>query len=144
MHKKYDNLFKNLRPSEPSADLLDKILFRINREQVMEHSLRMKVRLIVSSAVSLIMLIFLLPVWNLFQTEITQTGFSQFMSLIFSDLNSILIYWQDFGMSLLESIPFFSLAGLLTVILILLFSGKYMVHDIKTFFMSRHLPLLKI
>jgi hypothetical protein len=144
MQKDYKNLFKNLRPAEPPADLLDKILFRIGQEQQIAHSVRLKARLIFSSAVTLLMLAFLLPVWNWFYGEITQTGFTQFFSLIFSDMDTIINYWQDFALSLLESLPFYSLAGILTVIFILLFSGRYMVHDIRTFFSSRHLPLLKI
>jgi hypothetical protein len=144
MKKDFKNLLTHLRPAEPSPDLLDKIIFRINHEQQMAMSVRLKVRMFVSSAVSLTMLVYFLPVWNWFQAEISQTGFSQFFSLIFSDLNSIGNYWQDFALSLLESLPFFSLVGVLAIVFIFLFSGRYMIHDIKTFFSSRHLPLLKI
>jgi hypothetical protein len=144
MEKDSQNLFRHLKPATPPADLLDKILFRISNEQHMAMSVRLKARLFISSVVAITMIICFIPAWNWFHGDITQTGFSQFLSLLFSDLGSVLNYWQDFSLSLLESIPFFSFLGILAVTFLFLFAIQYALRDIKTFFSSRHLPLLKI
>lgn len=144
MKNNEQQLFKNLTPAEPRADLLDRIIYHISQEQKLAMSLRLKVRLFVSSAMTITMAVFFIPMWNWFQAEISQTGFSQFLSLISSDISSIGNYWQDLGLSLLESMPFFSFIGVLAIIFVFLFAIQYALRDIKTFFSSRHLPLLKI
>ena len=126
--KNHKSLFTYLKPAEPPPYLLDKIMAGIRHEQ---GSLKIKVRFVLSLFAAVTMAAAFVPVWNSLQNEAAKSGFMQFVSLLFSDLNSVLVYWQEYGMSLLESIPFASLTGFLGIIFVLLFALRYFIHDIR-------------
>ncbi len=128
MRKNHQNLFTYLKPAEPPAHLLDGIMKRIEREQ---GSLKIKIRFVFSLFAAVLMAGIFVPVWNNLQSEAAQSGFTQFISLLFSDLNSVLSSWQDYAMSLLESIPFVSLTVFLGIVFVLLFALRYFVHDLR-------------
>jgi len=127
MSKDYEKLFTYLEPPELPAGLFNKIMARIREEELL---LSVKKRLILFSAVILASVGVLIPVVSAFQVELTQSDFSQFLSLMFSDLSAVTANWQDFGLALLESLPATSLIAFLATILILLWSLKHLAQAI--------------
>lgn len=130
------NLLIKLQAVPPKPDLLNKIMFRIRHEQQKMASRSLKVRLFCSSLVTMAMAGFFVMIWNDFQAEAAQSGFLQFLSLLFSDLNSVFMNWQDFALSLLESLPFFSFTVMIAIMLVFLFSSQFLIHDVKSIFKS--------
>ena len=50
----------------------------------------------------------LVPVFKILLNDLTQSGFYEYFSLIFSDGGSMLAYWKELFLSLAESLPIFS------------------------------------
>jgi len=128
MRKEYEKLFSCFTAIEPPEGLLDRIMERIGRER---HVLAVKQRLVVIFLGFVASAAALVPVFNLVQTDINQSGFLQFLSLAFSDFGIITAYWQNFAMSLLETIPAISLAMFFAVIFMFLGSFKLLARDLK-------------
>jgi hypothetical protein len=109
---------------------------RIQEEKLL---LSVKKRLILFSATILASVGILIPGVSVFQAEFAQSGFSQFLSLIFSDLGAVTANWQNFGLALLESLPAISMIAFLTTMLVFLWSLKYLIQAIKVVFRSPQL-----
>ncbi len=131
--KDYKELFKYAEEKEPSQNLVQKILFAIDEKQ--RRSLRFRV--ILSGSLALIALIAFIPAWREFQTEISQSGFWQFVSLLFSDSHFVVAYWNDLLFSLLESLPIVSTMAVLGVFFIFLSSLSSLVKNIGGAFIHR-------
>jgi len=121
MSKDYEQLFSYLQLSEPPAGLFNKIIARLIKE---DRLLIFKKRLVLYSATILASLGAFIPAIYAFRAEFTQSDFSQFLSLIFSDLGAVRANWQDFGLALLESLPAMSLTMLLASLFLLLWLFK--------------------
>ena len=72
-----------------------------------------------------------LPVWRMAAAEAAESGFFEFISLMFSDSGVILVSWQNFLLALAETLPAASLALLLAVAVIFLQSLKIISRDLK-------------
>ncbi len=131
MRKDYEKLFTHLKPQEPPAGLLGKIMARIHEE---ERLMSIKKRFILFSITVLISTGALIPAMNAFQEEFAQSGLTQFLSLLFSDLGVVLASWQEFGLAVLESLPITSITALLFIFLVFLWSLKHLVQAIKVIF----------
>ena len=107
--------------------LFEKIMRRIGEEQ----RFAAKRRLMFISLGAVISLAVLVPVFNLTRTNLVESGFLQFLSLAFSDFGIIAVYWQNFAMSLLETVPAISLAMFFAVIFAFLGSLKLLARDLK-------------
>ncbi len=116
---------------EMPEGLLDKILARIKREETL---LALKKRLVIFSVSAIGSLIAFIPAFRLMQAELSQSGFTQFFSLIFSDTDVVLNVWTSFVFSILESLPALSIIALLTAIFIFLISLKFLAKDINAIF----------
>jgi hypothetical protein len=112
---------------EPRAGLLDRIMAAIYDEQRFR---RARVRVISFGLVALIALIAFIPAWRELQTEVTESGFQAYVSLLGSDTSVILTNIQDFGLLLAESFPVLGLAVVLTSIFAFLMSVRFVVRDI--------------
>jgi hypothetical protein len=108
--------------------ILNRIMARFKAEQRL---LTVKRRLVIFSIGFIGSAVAFVPVFKMVQLEISSSGFLQFFSLLFSDFGTVASYWQNFAMSLLETLPAFSLAVFLTVIFVLLESSKFLARDIK-------------
>jgi hypothetical protein len=64
------------------------------------------------------------PTWQSFQANVQQSGFGQYLWLAYTDFQLVLAYWQDFGLSLLESMPTISLVELLSIVFVMVLSLK--------------------
>jgi len=116
------------------ADLLDKIMSRIDVEQ----KKIARQRFIFGVAVFLVVLVGLVPTWQLFYSEISQSGFLQYLAFGISDFNLIVSQWQDFSLSLLESLPIVSTMSLFMVVFILLLTLKFITKYSKDVFINSH------
>ncbi len=131
MLKDYEKLFTHIDYKEPPSGLLDKIILHIyseRRRQVL------RTRIVLFGTLSFVAIAALVPAWQGLQSGISQSGFLQFISLIFSDSAVVITYWQNFALSLLESLPALEAAAVLGAIFAFLFSLKFLIRDINAMF----------
>lgn len=65
--------------------------------------------------------------WRSLQTDLESTGFVEYASLILSDFQAVLIHWQEFAFSLLETAPVVSIASVFAVLLGWLLALRFLV-----------------
>ena len=130
MYQSYQKLFSKISQLEPPADLAEKILHYLGKER----RSAVRRRLVLLTCLMLISAAALLPTGQMARTELSQSGFWQFLSLIFSDFKLIQNFWQSFLLSLLETLPALSLALFLAALLVFLESLKFFAHDLKFYF----------
>ena len=128
MLKDYEKLFTHLKPAEPPAGLFEKIMWRIQEERRL---LVLKRRIAIFSAGLVGSVAAFVPVFRMVQTEIIDSGFWQFFSLVFSDFKIVTTYWQSFAMSLLERFPAISLVLFLACLLVFAELLRFLLRDIK-------------
>jgi hypothetical protein len=119
---------------EAPSGLLDKVMLRIDRQKRLMAIRRFSL----VSAFLLIILAAIIPIWQSFQFNMTQSGFDQYVSLLFYDFNLIIAEWQNFGLSLLESLPIISTVELLAVAFALLLVIKSEFKYGKIIFNHQH------
>ena len=123
---------------EPPGGLLQRIMARIQYERRL---MSLKKRIIIFSLTLIISLAAVIFISKTTISAATTSGFTSFFSLIFSDLRIVLINWQSYGLSLLESFPVLGATGVLVAILILMESLKYLVEDLGLLLTAQHLKL---
>jgi hypothetical protein len=111
-------------------ELYNKVLQRLNREREL---LTIKRRLVIFSVSLAISLVAFFPVINLVRTGFAESGFLQFFKLIFSDFEVIKMYWQNFVLILLESLPISGIIMLLITLLIFIESLNILARDLRVF-----------
>ncbi len=104
--------------------LLQKVLLRLEAEARLR-SLRRK--FVLATAVFLATLGATVPVLRSFWVDLSGSGFPQYLSLFFYDFRSVLSNWQDYSLSLLESLPVFKATLSLGAMLGLLVWAKFVV-----------------
>ena len=72
----------------------------------------------------------LVPALKILGNDLTQSGFYQYFSLIFSDSGLIFSSWKEFAFSLAQSLPTMSIVLSLSLVLIFFLSIKYAVKQI--------------
>ena len=127
MRDAYEQLFKSLRSLEPPEALLAKILIRIAREQ--RRSARIRVAFVGSAA--LLSGALLVPAFQYAAQEWYESGFYQYLSLLFSDGGAALASWQEFSQSLAESLPVSGITFVLMSVFALLISLKFAAKNMK-------------
>jgi hypothetical protein len=115
---------------ELSGELYNKVLQRINREREL---LTIKRRLVIFSVSLAVSLVAFFPVINLVRAGFAESGFLQFFKLIFSDFEVIKMYWQNFVLILLESLPISGIIMLLITLLIFIESLNILARDLRVF-----------
>jgi len=128
MPKNYQKIFNHFVAPELPEGLFDKIMNRIRKEQRLSALRR---RLIFSSLGLIASVAVFIPALKVVQRELYQSGFLQFVSLLFSDFEIIIVYWQNFVISLLESIPAMSLTIFFVAIFAFLELLKFWTKDMK-------------
>lgn len=130
MNKDCGKFFTHPAPPEPPDDLFDKIARRIREEERRTFKRRLT---IFSIALALSAAAFI-PAFRAVETELAESGFVEFSSLLFSDSGAVLAYWQSFVFALLESLPTTGLIALLAAVFALLQSLKFFSRDVKFIF----------
>jgi len=113
------------------ADLLAKIIYKIKKKQrflALRNAAMVFLLGIVGSGAVFV------PTLQALRTALAESGFFEFLSLLFSDSSVIMANWYNFSLALLESLPVTSVAGFFVIILVFLWSLKFMAQYIKIFF----------
>lgn len=90
-----------------------------------------KQRLVFFSAGVVVSLVAFIPIFKSAKAALFESGFLQFLSLIVTDFGVVATSWQNFVMSLLETIPAINLAMLFATVFIFWGSLKILVKDVK-------------
>ncbi|MDD5639231.1 MAG: hypothetical protein PHR47_00250 [Candidatus Pacebacteria bacterium] len=128
MEKEYKKLFMNMEEANPSNKLFEKIMLRISREEKLSI---VKKRIAVFSVFLIISLGGFVYSFIAVQNALVSSGFTQFFSLIFSDFNIVIAYWQNFLFTLLESLPVFAMVVFLIMFSIVLSFLTFLMKDMK-------------
>jgi hypothetical protein len=120
---------------EPPAHLYGAVLSRLDQEKnrVREWKLRLSVTAALASMVSLV------PATTLLMRGFSETGFSSYLSLLFSDGRAILSFWGEYLLSLIDSLPLAGLASFALALFVFLASIKYVISLINA---PREMPRL--
>jgi hypothetical protein len=105
--------------TQPIADLYDRIINQINRE---EKLIILRRRLIIEFFGSVLSLFIFIPLTIKLLSDIAKSGLAEFLSLLFSDFGLIMTNIGDYLLTLLESAPVLSLSLALAALLALVFS----------------------
>src|SRR3989344_3162636 len=115
---------------EPPEWLYKNILARIGREKVRAA----RIRLAGLAGLAIISASALIPAYQYAAEEFYQSGFSQYLSVAFSDSSVALIYWKEFALTLAESAPVLGAIILLSVIFTLLGSVTLTIKNARRAF----------
>lgn len=118
-----DNNFNQI---EPPAELINKVFSRIKYEQKMA---RIKKIAFFSAGILSSVLIFV-PMFIATAIEIRESGFTYIFSLIFSDFQAVVSVWDNFLLSVLETLPIMRIAVLFLSVYVFLGSVKYFAKNI--------------
>lgn len=133
--KNYKRIFSQITDPEVPGSLFGKIMSAIYGEQRL---IIVKRRLAVFSAVLLASAAFFVPAFQAINSVVYKSGFTSFISLIFSDFGTVVAYWQSFAMSVLETFPVFETSVVLLIISAFVISANFIINDIKTIYRSQH------
>ena len=128
MVKDYEQLFNQIEALEPPQALLGKIMLRLEQEKKL---VIIKRRVAFFSAGLIFSVLALIPAFKMVWDGVASSGFTQFLSLLFTDSGVVMAYWQSFGLTLLESLPVFSIIIFLVIIFTLLDSVIFLSKNIK-------------
>ena len=120
-------LFKSVESQDLPKNLKSAVFSAIKherRKQAIRHLIVSSVALVLSLGAT---------IWAFIYTvsAFAQTGFSEYFSLLPSERFSVLAYWKEIGLTLVESLPVFSLAILLLMVLSLLWSANKTTQETK-------------
>jgi len=110
--------------------LFNQIMFRIKAEQ---RKAVLKRKIGIFAFVLAVSFVGFVPAFSMAWTGIANSGFIQLFSLAFSDTKIVMTYWQNFILSLLESLPIIGLLITGISLLVLLGSLKFLYKNIKVF-----------
>lgn len=130
MEKDFKALFAQIDPALPPKELLDAVLSRVRLEQ--KRAARREIFLVGSLALG--SLVAIIPAISYFLNSLIQSSFYQYLSLVFSDGTSVLTFWKEMIMSLAESLPLLGLVGVLTIVVVFLWSVSRTTRDAKILF----------
>jgi len=103
----------------------------INRIEFVERR-SAKMRLVFFGALAVASVVAFIPALKYLINDLNNSGFYQYLSLVFSDSGIILASWKEFSLSLAESLPIFSTIIFLATIFIFLESIKLSIKNIKS------------
>jgi len=136
MAKNWEKLFSYYNAPDPPNELLGKIMKRIDQEKRL---LTLRRRLFLFSTGLIGAIVLFIPALKGVISGFTQSGFSQYFSLLFSDAEIVLAYWQNYALSLLETLPIVNLILFLATVFAILELLKLLAKDIKNIFISKQL-----
>jgi len=136
MTQNWNKLFSYYQTPNPPDDLLGKIMKRISEEKRL---LTLKRRLVIFSAGLIGAIVLFIPALKGVISGFAESGFTQYFSLLFSDAEIVLVYWQNYALSLLETLPVVNLILLLITVFAILELLKLLAKDLKNIFISKQL-----
>ena len=88
-------------------------------------------KVVLFSATLIASVIGLIPAFKMVSADFAQSGFFNFLSLIFSDFSAVAAYWRSFSLMLMETLPAISVAIFLAVLLTFLQSVRSLTKNVK-------------
>lgn len=117
---------ENFNQIEPPAELLNKVFSRLKHEQK-----RARIKKIAFFSVGILSSVFIfVPMLISTIAEVQESGFAYIVSLVFSDFQAVITVWDDFLLSVLETLPIIHIAILFASIYLFLGSIKYFAKNI--------------
>jgi len=126
MNKKSRQLSELFQPIGEPSGLFAVVCQRIEQAKVA----RARIRSAAFAVTSVLSLVGLVMSSSSVSSGFAQSGFSQYLSLLFSDAGVISAFWMDFIQSLAESLPILPLAVVLGSFWLFLESIKYLFEDV--------------
>jgi len=117
-------------------NLFEKIMLRIRAER---KKMALKRKIIGFSFVLAVSFFGLIPAVKMAYSGFVGSGFVQLFSLVFSDTSTVISFWQNFVLSLLESLPTTGLMAAGIALFFLLGSLKFLSKNIKGLSYSKQL-----
>jgi hypothetical protein len=133
----YQKLLGGLGGGTAPEDLYTAVIFRLSVEQrrAIKRRFWIAATSLVASVVAAVSAVFVLA------TSLSQSGFWKFVSLIFSDGGTVMTYWQQFSLSLLESFSVPEMVVSLACIFAVMISMKFLLKNKSAFFGGARLQL---
>ena len=112
---------------EPSDKLKTTILKTIKREEIKRSVYRLVFSSVLSLASIIIAFVYMVNIFN----DFNQSGFSEYLSLIYSDGALLMNYWQIYVMSIVESLPIIPITILVASVWVFVWSANTMMTNLK-------------
>ncbi len=122
-----------LQVNEAPSGLYAAILLRIKAAQLRAA----RVRTGLFGALALLSLVALVPALQYTAEQFYASGFYDYLLLIVSDHSLVLTYWQQFALTLIESLPSLALLLLVPVVVVLLYSLRKVIQTGRVAFGGR-------
>ena len=129
MNPNYEKLFSTLPTPEPPAGLTEKILLCIDRRE----RRMLGVKIAASACVFGVSVGMAAAGYINMVASLSQSGFFEIGSLIFSDFSSIAANFPDFALSVMESFPIFTTALLLAGVMFAIWSMAALIDEASLF-----------
>lgn len=129
MNSNYEKLFSTLKTPEPPAGLIQKILLRIERRE--RNILIAKIA--ASACVFGASVGIAIAGYVNLMASLSQSGFFQILSLMFSDFSSMVANFPDFAFSIMESFPIFTTALVLAAVMFAIWSMAALIDEASLF-----------
>lgn len=127
MAKEYKELFTHIEKVEPPKDLMHKILLRI--EVAERRALRQKAIVFGTSSVALFGVV--VTLFTYISQMLSEAGFYQYLALAFSDGSAFGMYWKEFTLALLDTVPVVSVILALTSVALFVWSSAQTLYFTK-------------
>ena len=121
--------FKKIGEIRSPDFLVSKILTRINQERVKT----IKFRAIILRTVGLVSFAALFPAVVGLVAQLQASGFWNYLSLLFTDTGAVAVYWREFSLSILEALPLFGLTLIITLVLAIFISLRFINVNFKKY-----------
>jgi hypothetical protein len=118
MEDKYKKLLGSINLVEPPKGLENRIINSIKAEE--KRAKRFKAWIF--GSISLASFVLSLRAIVYLVESMKETGFGQYLSLLFSENGAALVYWKEITLSLAESLPVVGLVAFLTTVGLLIWS----------------------
>ena len=121
--------------AEPPERLFAMVMTRIAAAQ----QRRAWLRLITEGLIGAVSALVLVTLIRSSLAVAASTGFSQYISLLFSDTAVVIGSWREYSLSLIDALPTYGIAGILTTLFMLLILIRAMVRDAALLGAPRHI-----
>lgn len=134
MIKESKEIFTRSKPTELSVGLFDRIIAAIKREQEFQHTKRLLFGFLFLLVISVAAAPFS---WTILAKQVESSGILYFISMATNDLQTFFVFWQDFSLAILESLPILGIIVFAINIALMLFTLRLFLH--KKQFLFRYL-----
>jgi len=125
MHDKLKKAFDHLKNEQIASQ--NEVIWRAI---ITENQRIARIKLWIFSVAMLVFVSVLIPVFGVLSKNLSQSGFYQYFSLIFSDLGILISHWREFGLLLAESLPTMTVITFMLAIFIFFLLLKYIFRQI--------------